>query len=162
TSLPGAPAVRGNGPADFAGRGGGPRDYNRVPHPRALPMATARVRRLAGALRQTYSADQLADRPDAELLARFAAGDDPAAFEAVVALHAELDRLPDKQRLPLLLCYLEGLSRDEAAARLRRTVGAVKADLERGRLVLRGRLSRRGVTLSAGLLAAVTGTHAAA
>jgi hypothetical protein len=53
-------------------------------------MATARVRRLAGALRQSYSADQLADRPDAELLARFAAGDDPAAFEAVVRRHAPI------------------------------------------------------------------------
>src|SRR5262245_36689719 len=33
--------------------------------------------------------------------------------EAVNILHEELDKLPDKYRLPLLLCCLEGLSRDE-------------------------------------------------
>src|SRR5205807_465600 len=36
--------------------------------------------------------------------------------EACALLHAELDRLPDRYRLPLLLCYLEGKTRDEAAA----------------------------------------------
>src|SRR5262245_61701258 len=35
--------------------------------------------------------------------------------EACAVLHAELDRLPDKFRLPLLLCYLDGKTRDEAA-----------------------------------------------
>jgi endonuclease/exonuclease/phosphatase family metal-dependent hydrolase len=66
-----------------------------------------------------------------------------------------LDRLPDSYRLPLLLCYLEGKSRDEAAAELGWSVGIVKGCLERGRLRLRDRLQRRGVALSAGLLAAV-------
>src|SRR5262249_27742748 len=63
--------------------------------------------------------------------------------EACAVLHEELEKLPDKQRLPLLLCYLEGLSRDEAAQRLGRTMATVKADLERGREKLRGRLVRR-------------------
>jgi RNA polymerase sigma factor (sigma-70 family) len=73
--------------------------------------------------------------------------------EACAILHEELDRLPDRHRLPLLLCYLEGLSRDEAAARLGRSVNTVKKALEAGRVRLRRRLVRRGVTLSAGLLA---------
>jgi RNA polymerase sigma factor (sigma-70 family) len=73
--------------------------------------------------------------------------------EACAILHEELDRLPDRFRLPLLLCYLEGLSRDEAAGRLGWSLGAVKAGLERGRAQLRRRLLRRGVALSAGLLA---------
>src|SRR5439155_3071806 len=70
-------------------------------------------------------------------------------------LHEELDRLPEIHRQPLMFCYLEGLTRDEAAARLGRTGGSVKKSLERGRKLLRRRLTRRGVTLSAGLLAAV-------
>jgi RNA polymerase sigma factor (sigma-70 family) len=75
--------------------------------------------------------------------------------EACVILHEELDRLPESIRGPLLLCYLQGLSRDEAAEQLGRTAGSVKKGLERGREMLRKRLTRRGVTLSAGLLAAV-------
>jgi RNA polymerase sigma factor (sigma-70 family) len=75
--------------------------------------------------------------------------------DACVVLHEELDRLPDAMRLPVVLCYLDGLSRDEAATQLRRTLSSVKKSLEKGREVLRKRLSRRGVTLSAGLLAAV-------
>jgi RNA polymerase sigma factor (sigma-70 family) len=77
--------------------------------------------------------------------------------EACDILHFELDRLPDSQRLPLLLCYLEGLSRDEAARRLGWTLSEVRGRLERGRLRLRDRLSRRGIALSAALFAAVAG-----
>src|SRR5262249_22148190 len=62
------------------------------------------------------------------------------------------DRLPDATRLPLVLCYLDGLSRDEAAQQLGRSLNSVKKALERGRDVLRKRLTRRGVTLSAGVL----------
>ena len=56
--------------------------------------------------------------------------------EACAILHEELDRLPDTYRLPLLLCYLEGKSRDEAAQQL-----GVKTDVVRGRLA-RGRWMR--------------------
>jgi RNA polymerase sigma factor (sigma-70 family) len=82
--------------------------------------------------------------------------------EACELLHAELDRLPDRYRLPLLLCYLEGRTRDEAAAVLNLTPGTVKGRLERGREVLRERLARRGVSLSAGLLAAIAAGRAGA
>src|SRR5262249_36063829 len=53
--------------------------------------------------------------------------------EACSLLHEELDHLPDRYRLPLLLCYLEGKSRDEAATQLGVTAGTVKGRLERGR-----------------------------
>jgi RNA polymerase sigma factor (sigma-70 family) len=69
-------------------------------------------------------------------------------------LDEELRRLPERYRLPLLLCCVEGLARDEAARQLGWTLGQVKAGLERGRELLRRRLERRGVTLSAVLLAA--------
>src|SRR5262249_31684883 len=73
--------------------------------------------------------------------------------EACAALHTELDRLPDRDRLPPVLCYLRRLSRGGAGPPLGWWVGAVKGRLERGREKLRQRLVRRGITLSAGLLA---------
>jgi RNA polymerase sigma factor (sigma-70 family) len=60
-------------------------------------------------------------------------------------LDNELQRLPESYRLPLVLCYLEGRTRDEAAATLGWTPGRLKGLLERGRERLRGRLIRRGL-----------------
>ena len=53
-----------------------------------------------------------------------------------------------------MLCYLEGQTRDEAARQLGVTVAAVKGRLERGRDMLRDRLTRRGCCLGLGLTAA--------
>jgi RNA polymerase sigma factor (sigma-70 family) len=64
-------------------------------------------------------------------------------------LHQEVHRLPDKYRLPVLLCYLEGLTRDAAARQLGWKEGVVRGRLERARDLLRARLLRRGVMLSA-------------
>jgi RNA polymerase sigma factor (sigma-70 family) len=102
-------------------------------------------------------------RQQIEVQARTRSNDSPDLSwrEACATLHEELDRLPDTYRLPLILCYLEGLSRDEAATQLGRTLNSVKKSLERGREQLRKRLVRRGVTLSAGLLAAVADTATA-
>jgi RNA polymerase sigma factor (sigma-70 family) len=72
------------------------------------------------------------------------------------ALDDEVQHLPDKFRAPLVLCCWQGLTREEAAARLGWSPGAVKGMLERGRELLRSRLARRGVTPSAGALAAVS------
>jgi RNA polymerase sigma factor (sigma-70 family) len=74
--------------------------------------------------------------------------------ELCAALDEELTRLPDKYRAPLLLCYMEGKTQDEAAAQLGWARGTLKRRLERGREILRGRLLRRGLTLSASLFAA--------
>jgi hypothetical protein len=54
----------------------------------------------------------------------------------------------------LVLCYLEGRTRDEAAQQLGWTVGMVKGRLERGRDALQKRLARRGLGLPAALLVA--------
>jgi RNA polymerase sigma factor (sigma-70 family) len=83
--------------------------------------------------------------------------------ELTTALDDELNRLPDKYRAPLVLCYLQGLSRDEAAQQLGWSLGTFKRRLEQARDVLHRRLARRGLTLSVGLLATVlSGGEAAA
>jgi len=66
----------------------------------------------------------------------------------------ELRHLPEAYRTPVILCCLQGLSRDEAAVQLGCTVGVVKGRLERGRRMLADRLSRRGIAV-AGALAAI-------
>jgi RNA polymerase sigma factor (sigma-70 family) len=73
--------------------------------------------------------------------------------ELLDVLDAELDHLPPTYREPLVLCYLEGLARDEAAARLGVPLTTVKIRLERGRKRLGDALTRRGCVLGAGLLA---------
>ncbi len=76
----------------------------------------------------------------------------PSLFERddrAQVLHQELSRLPEKYRAPIVLCYLEGLTHDEAATRLSWPVGTVRSRLSRGRDTLRHRLTRRGVTATA-------------
>jgi RNA polymerase sigma factor (sigma-70 family) len=72
--------------------------------------------------------------------------------EVLVLLGEELDRLPERLRGPIVLCYLEGRTRDEAAAALRITHGRLHGLLQRGRALLHDRLAKRGVSLGAGFL----------
>jgi RNA polymerase sigma factor (sigma-70 family) len=69
-------------------------------------------------------------------------------------LHEEVDRLPEKYRTAVVLCYLEGETYEAAAARLRLPVGTVRSRLARARDQLRGRLARRGLVLPATAVAA--------
>jgi RNA polymerase sigma factor (sigma-70 family) len=71
-------------------------------------------------------------------------------------LHQEIDRLPDRYRKPIVLCYLEHMTYQQAANHLRWSEGMTQGRLTRGRNLLRARLSRRGVTLGAATLAALT------
>ncbi len=72
--------------------------------------------------------------------------------ELLTELDEELDRLHPRYREPLVLCYLQGLTRDEVAVRLGIPAGTVKTRLERGRQRLHDALTRRGFALGTGLL----------
>jgi RNA polymerase sigma factor (sigma-70 family) len=60
------------------------------------------------------------------------------------AVHEEVGRLPEKYRTPVVLCYLEGQTYEEAARRIGCPVGTVRVRLSRARDRLRDRLTRRG------------------
>jgi RNA polymerase sigma-70 factor (ECF subfamily) len=104
------------------------------------------VKRRASAERRRQAERQTLPAPQS-------AGDLAAWAELRGALDEELDRLPEKYRVPLLLCCLAGHTRDEAAEQLGWTLGSLKMRLERGRRLLRNRLASRGLMIAAVLLA---------
>jgi RNA polymerase sigma-70 factor (ECF subfamily) len=83
-------------------------------------------------------------------LRRLEAG--PATDDRGRVIHEEVDRLPDRYRIPVVLCDLEGRTYEEAARHLGCPIGTVKSRLARGRERLRERLTRRGLSPSGGLM----------
>jgi RNA polymerase sigma factor (sigma-70 family) len=78
-----------------------------------------------------------------------------------LALDHELSRLPDKYRVPVILCDLEGRTRREAARLLGVPEGTLSGRLTTAHRKLARRLTRRGITLSGAALAAVLSQKAA-
>lgn len=114
--------------------------------------------------RNAHIADERRARREAGVAVREAVVpvDEMSARELLAVLDEELGKLPSRYREPLVLCYIEGLTRDEAAERLGVPVGTIKSRLERGRKKLGDALTKRGVTLGAGLLTVAVGTTAGA
>jgi RNA polymerase sigma factor (sigma-70 family) len=114
------------------------------------------LRARAASVRRRSQERQVVDMPRADCRA------EEVWRDLQPVLDDELNRLPDKYRDPVLLCYVEGKTNEEAARLLRLPAGTVKSRLSRARELLKGRLVRRGITLSTAVLAAVLAERASA
>jgi RNA polymerase sigma factor (sigma-70 family) len=83
-------------------------------------------------------------------------GCDASPEESWAELHEEIARLPRRYREPIVLCYLEGLSTEEAALRIGCPPGTIFSRLSRARDRLRDRLVRRGMAPWPASVAAVS------
>jgi RNA polymerase sigma factor (sigma-70 family) len=104
--------------------------------------------------------ERTTNRQQRERLAAAREAADPLAEisgrELLAVFDEELARLPERQRAPLVLCYLQGLTRDVAARQLGCSESTLHRRLDEARARLRERLQRRGLALPAALLAAGT------
>ena len=86
---------------------------------------------------------------------------DQAWADLQPVLDSELARLPDKFRMPIILCDLNGRPQRDVARELKLPPATLANRLSAARRLLAKRLSARGVTLSAGAVASALGWHAA-
>jgi RNA polymerase sigma factor (sigma-70 family) len=71
--------------------------------------------------------------------------------ELQAVLDEEMAQIPEKYRAPLILCYLEGKTNEEAARLLHWPTGSMSRRISRGLELLRQRLHQRGLRCSPGL-----------
>ena len=110
---------------------------------------TARKARVAAARRLGRDREAAARRP----IAVNDRAPDEGRDELGRILHEEIGRLPGSYRAAVVVCYLEGMTQEQAARQLRLAESTVRGRLARARKLLGQRLGRRGVTLSTGLMA---------
>ncbi len=118
--------------------------------------------RTASCARSAASRRRRAERTAAELTAATEVPDEEVSSGWEQALHEEINRLPDRYRVAIVLCDLEGHTCEEAARRIGRPVGTIKSWRSRGRERLRQRLVRHGLTPSSALGAALVADEARA
>jgi polysaccharide biosynthesis/export protein len=112
----------------------------RVARRARVEAARRRVAERQGGLRIAATADHSSDPSDIQDLGPL--------------LQAEVERLPDHLRAVIILCYWEGLTHEQAAARLGCPLGTVRSRVARARSLLHRRLSRRGLESVAGVMLA--------
>lgn len=113
------------------------------------------LRARAAGIRRRQRERQVEKMPEPEVAA-------PEPQDWRPLLDHELSRLPEKYRLAVVLCDLEGLPRKEAARQLDVPEGTVSSRLTTGRQMLARRLCRRGLTLAGGALTTVLAEEASA
>jgi RNA polymerase sigma factor (sigma-70 family) len=111
---------------------------------------------------RTMNAKRRAKERTAAAKADPGASADLAPWDLQRVLDKELNQLPDKYRVPLVLCDLEGKTRTEAAGLIGCPEGTVATRLVKGRALLAKALTRRGLALSGGGVALLLGQRAAA
>jgi RNA polymerase sigma-70 factor (ECF subfamily) len=116
--------------------------------------------RVASSVRAAAIRRRRIERKAAELAPARGAADEPD-IELEQSLHEEIRRLPERYRVPVVLCLLEGLTHEQAARQLGWPLGTVKSRLANGRERLRGRLIRRGLAPSAALAGVTLGARSA-
>jgi RNA polymerase sigma factor (sigma-70 family) len=110
----------------------------------------------ANAVRRSENERQAVSMPTSDPLLEI------AWRELRALLDEELSQLPEKYRAPLVLCYLQGKTNEEAARQLGWPAGSMSARLARGREMLRDRLAGRNRSLPAGMFLAVLSQKAGA
>ncbi|OWK43221.1 sigma-70 family RNA polymerase sigma factor [Fimbriiglobus ruber] len=115
-----------------------------VRRPAALGGWLARVAYRCAVRVRTRRPDDMPPLPDVPATAF-----DADAAELSAALDDELNHLPDKYRVALVLCCLQGMTYQQAARLLGCPLGTLSGWVTRGKDLLRARLVRRGITLSA-------------
>jgi RNA polymerase sigma factor (sigma-70 family) len=118
--------------------------------------ARARSRAFRGRVRRV-SVDDLAATETGHARGAGSPSESVLRAEDRPLVHEEVGRLPSKYRLPIVLCYFEGKTHEQAALQLGWPVGTVKGRLSRARDLLRGRLTRRGVTAPPSVVLAALG-----
>jgi RNA polymerase sigma factor (sigma-70 family) len=107
----------------------------------------AKTAKRTAARRRTHEAQAARYRPSSHL-------QETTVRELGAILDEELQSVPTRYRDPLVLCYLQGRTRDQAVRQLGVPLRTLNRRLARGRELLRTRLARRGLTVSAAMLAA--------
>ena len=101
--------------------------------------------------RQRWKERQVSHIPKPEAIPH----DQDLWLDLQAVLDQELNDLPDKYRMALVVCDLEGQTRKEAARQLRIPEGTLSSRLTTARAMLAKRLARHGLEVSGGVLAAV-------
>jgi RNA polymerase sigma factor (sigma-70 family) len=111
----------------------------------AVAYRTATKARMTAARRRARERQAMDSTPQAYTV------DEQAWNELRPILDEELSQLPGKYRAPLVLCYLEGKTQQEAAQELGWPSGSMSRRMNRARQLLRDRLQKRGVATSVGI-----------
>lgn len=113
------------------------------------------IRANAGAARR-----RAVERKVGEMAVAASTNEPIAPGDVLSVLDEEIARLPEKQRLAIVYCDLEGLTQEQAAGQLRWSKRTLQHRLASGRARLRCRLARRGLAPEAATLGAVLALQA--